>query len=107
VALAFGVTVRLLELLPGVTEANVKRIRPGMTAAEVEALLGGPPVEVGIQWPDLGRKLAEWPGRGGWIWKGATGTVWVTMDRTIRVESARWERYEATSIPRLRDILGI
>jgi hypothetical protein len=27
---------------PGLTEDNVRRIRPGMTLAEVEALLGGP-----------------------------------------------------------------
>ena len=27
---------------PGLTEENVRRLRPGMTLAEVEALLGGP-----------------------------------------------------------------
>jgi hypothetical protein len=27
---------------PGLTEGNVRRLRPGMTLAEVEALLGGP-----------------------------------------------------------------
>jgi hypothetical protein len=42
VALAFVVTDALL-WEPGVTEANVRRIRVGMTMAEVEALLGGPP----------------------------------------------------------------
>jgi hypothetical protein len=29
----------------GLTEANVRRIRPGMALAEVEALLGGPAAE--------------------------------------------------------------
>jgi hypothetical protein len=30
---------------PGLTESNVRRIRPGMPLAEVEALLGGPAAE--------------------------------------------------------------
>ena len=41
VALALLLTDRLL-WSPGLTEDNVRRIRPGMTLAEVEALLGGP-----------------------------------------------------------------
>src|SRR5262245_21451380 len=38
---ALFLTDRLL-WQPGLTEANVRHIRPGMTLAEVEALLGGP-----------------------------------------------------------------
>jgi hypothetical protein len=38
---AFLLTDRLLHL-PGITEANVKRIRRGMTLTAVERLLGGP-----------------------------------------------------------------
>ena len=34
---------------PGLTEDNVRRLRPGMTLAEVEALLGGPATET-IDW---------------------------------------------------------
>jgi len=41
VALALLLTDRLL-WQPGLTEENVRRIRPGMTLAEVETLLGGP-----------------------------------------------------------------
>jgi hypothetical protein len=40
--LAYGLTDRLLTPPPGPTEANARRIRPGMTRAQVEALLGGP-----------------------------------------------------------------
>ncbi|HYT91982.1 MAG TPA: hypothetical protein VEL76_24925, partial [Gemmataceae bacterium] len=40
VILGFGVTTRLLGPAPGVTEANVKRLRLGMTRAEVKAILG-------------------------------------------------------------------
>jgi hypothetical protein len=42
VALAFLVTEAALGPRPGVTEVNARRIRPGMTMAEVEAVLGGP-----------------------------------------------------------------
>ena len=38
---ALFLTDRLL-WQPGLTEDNVRRLRPGMTLAEVEALLGGP-----------------------------------------------------------------
>ena len=41
IALALLLTDRLL-WTPGVTEDNVRRIRPGMTLAEVEALLACP-----------------------------------------------------------------
>jgi hypothetical protein len=42
VALAFGLTVRLLALIPGVTEANIRRIHLGMSANDVGAILGEP-----------------------------------------------------------------
>jgi hypothetical protein len=44
VALAVGALLLTDALLwqPGLTEDNVRRIRPGLTLAEVEALLGGP-----------------------------------------------------------------
>jgi hypothetical protein len=43
VALALAVTNWALSLQPEVTEANVKRIRPGMTMQQAETILGGPP----------------------------------------------------------------
>ncbi len=41
VALAFMATYAVLGPAPGVTEANVRRIRRGMPLAEVESILGG------------------------------------------------------------------
>ena len=41
VAGAFLVTCAALGPAPGVTEANVRRIRQGMALAEVESILGG------------------------------------------------------------------
>ena len=40
VALVFAATDAALVPAPGVTEANVRRIKPGMTLREVEAILG-------------------------------------------------------------------
>ena len=37
---------------PGLTEGNVRRIRPGMSLAEVEALLGGPATETIDLWAE-------------------------------------------------------
>ena len=50
-ALVFLALLRTVRLLwqPGLTEGNVRRIRPGMALAEVEALLGGPATET-IDW---------------------------------------------------------
>ena len=42
VALALAFTDWALSLRPGVTEVNVRRVKPGMTLAEVEAVLGPP-----------------------------------------------------------------
>jgi hypothetical protein len=40
VALAFAVTDGVIGPTPGLTEANARRIKPGMTLREVEAILG-------------------------------------------------------------------
>jgi hypothetical protein len=40
--LALGFTDWALSLQPGVTERNFRRIRPGMTLEQVEAVLGPP-----------------------------------------------------------------
>jgi hypothetical protein len=67
VALALLLTDRLL-WQPGLTEDNVRRLRPGMTLAEVEALLGGPAAdtfEMPADWPAY-RWRRKWKDRAAW-----------------------------------------
>lgn len=79
-----------------VTPENVARLREGMTRAEVEAALGGPP---GVYHPD-GERLAalfrhpatgwEWRAAAdgeadGAVWAGRAGAVVIGFDRDGRV----------------------
>jgi hypothetical protein len=57
VALALAFTDWTLSLQPGVTEANVKRVRAGMSLHEVEAVLGA-----GTDWTEPAIKLWPIPG---------------------------------------------
>jgi hypothetical protein len=59
-AMAGGAALRLFGLLPGVTEANVRRIQPGMTEPEVKAILGEPPWAISGDWG----RLQRWIGSG-------------------------------------------
>ena len=72
IALAFALTQYVLDLQPGVTEANIKRIREGMTVQQVEAILGAP------------RRFQTDPAIG-WWWEGETGTAVVVFDENERV----------------------
>src|SRR5262245_21991954 len=64
VALAFIETDRLLAPppTPGVTQANVKRLRPGMTPTEVEAVLGPRPLPLGAHGQFGGAWNHRWSG---------------------------------------------
>ncbi len=73
VAAAFVVADHLLSQ-PGVSEANVRRVRTGMTLPEVEALFGGPPqarVEGGVV-----------------LWRGPAGVAYVLVDGQDKVIGA-------------------
>jgi hypothetical protein len=98
VALAFLLTEVLL-WRPGVTPANVRRVREGMSFQEVKALLGGRPVSLMYPTPAV---MFSWeaarahgfepeaeprPAEGSWQWQadedGATAIV--RFDRQVRV----------------------
>jgi hypothetical protein len=105
VALAFGGTARLLgPEPPGVTEANVERIREGMTVDEVEAILGN--------WPDdhtlsrHGRLRVE---HCTLYFCGSGGRAAVEFDGAAKVVAIRFLRHPETTdglLHRLRSLLG-
>jgi hypothetical protein len=105
VALALAFTDWALSLLPGVTEANVKRVRPGMRRAEVEALLGGLGVPLTIL---LSGMPAPRPLPGVHTWSGEAGWVRVYENANRRVESIQWIRRfpRPGRLSRLRASLG-
>jgi hypothetical protein len=62
IGVAFAIVAPALAPAPGVTEANVRRIKLGMTLPEVEALLGP------ISWADTvlsGEVPVRWDGKAG------------------------------------------
>jgi hypothetical protein len=85
VALALAFTDWALSLRPGVTEANVRRIRAGMTIREVEALLGGP--KTGLTEPAIAS-----------FWRGDSGEALVVFSSTDRVTD-KWFRPSSKARP--------
>ena len=102
-ALALAVTDWALSLQPGVTEANVKRIKPGMTLREVEAILGGP-----------GKGWAGGPrGHSYYQWSGPHGTARVNFRPgygSLPAVTSAWftrdDRPQPGPLARLRAWLG-
>ena len=96
VALALAVTDWALSLQPGVTEANVKRIREGMTLAEVERLFGrSPDRRIGGDCP---RESCQW--------YTPAGDAVVELHNG-RVRSVEWfEGHPPSPLTRLRAWMG-
>ncbi len=110
VALAFVITDGVLGSGPGVTEANVRRIRVGMTLQEVEAILGGPgkgPVPGPNGW-GTGFQRFEFDSIYYWTGRGGTAVVYISIrGSTPTVYCAGFSRTEQPSpLARLRDWLG-
>src|SRR5262245_644263 len=118
VALALALTDWVLSLQPGVTEANVKRIKDGMTLDQVEAILGGPG-SPGHRPPCKGPQDFVGYGKDGgdyhwdYHWIGASGyasvtfvSPWGVPECCRRVEHARFVRPASRSpFQRLQDWL--
>ena len=111
VALGLAFTDWALSFQPGVTEMNVRRIRPGMTLAEVEAIFGGQSSQL-IRFPPCGLAALEhdlplmpWSA----IWVSDSGTALVRFNGRDQVEETIFTPSEAgVSFPfsRLRAWLG-
>ena len=105
VALALAFTDWALSLRPGVTEANVRRIREGMTMKEVELILGGRG-EWWMEGTTCQRRDALW------AWIGPHGRVFVGFGAfgdhaPLVVEWTRFRRTDGLSpLERLRAWLG-
>jgi hypothetical protein len=112
VALAFVVTAALLGPSPGVTPANVRRIKPGMTLEEVETVFGKPAGSIMRFDPCCPVKDEPLPPPGPWLalWSDDNGLAMVTFNGKNRVEQVEFRPLEArpTSSPltRLREWLG-
>src|SRR3954451_20487169 len=90
VAEAFLVTCEVLGPSPGVTEANVRRIKVGMSLEEVEAILGGP------------CRVGPGPGKAPpWLrsWEGRCGFAAVSFGVTDRVDWPEWISTDALGLP--------
>jgi hypothetical protein len=90
IGLALAVTDWVIGTAPGVTEANVRRIRPGMTLEQVEAILGQD------HWPAGGFGTIHFS-MSEKIWHGADGSASVWFESSLRaprpvVESAHFRR---------------
>jgi hypothetical protein len=84
-ALLAGVVASISPGRPGVTEKNGWRIKEGMTKAEVESILGGPPSPRGP-----GRLAYEKEGDGTLgVWLNRGLGVWVFFDEKGKV----WRNY--------------
>src|SRR5579862_1250523 len=68
--------------MPGITPRNVEAITPGMSVAEVQALLGGPP---GIHDPTVSVQPIPATAPSGKHWIGRRAAVYVCFDDSGRV----------------------
>ncbi len=86
---------------PGITEANARRLRPGMTLEQARVILGKPGncitgrIGLSIRRPET------------WLWISAEGAVMINCDATGRIERVIWaQEPQPSPLDRLRTWLG-
>jgi hypothetical protein len=99
VGLGLAFTNWVLRPRPGVTEANLKQVRAGMTLPEVEALLGGPGVR-GCRAADSTSTSPEYS------WENDEGRARVSIGSDGRVETASWTSFDRARPGPLERFLG-
>jgi hypothetical protein len=99
VGLGLAFTNWMLSLRPGVTEANLKQVRAGMTLQEVEALLGGPGVK-GCRAANSTSTSPEYS------WDSDEGRALVSIGSDGRVEAASWTAFDRERPGPLERFLG-
>jgi len=108
VALGLAFTDWALSLQPG-TEPNLRRIRPGMSLADVESLLGSPG-RMPLVRPMSGPRFGGVPDKRARIWENEAGVVRVWLDEYGRVVGiTRWcnpARPQRSAFAQLRAWLG-
>jgi hypothetical protein len=93
---------RYLEMMrpSAINETNVARIQNGMTLAQVEAILGGPP-RIEAIWPiiqefatvkdfDDHMRVKERIGGAASVWQSHHAMIWVEFDADERVIDSTW-----------------
>ena len=88
---------------PGVTAANVAALRAGMSQAQIEAALGGPPRSTAPGGRDWSTLLYESPTpHRRELWGGDGGAALLHFDDAGRVVSVRWFPAPDTFLDRAR-----
>jgi hypothetical protein len=106
VAAAFVTTDAVVGPRAGPTEANAKRVKPGMTLREVEAILGGRGRQVLAVYAGGAYAMYEWSGSGGIVRVCLCGPM--SDEEPHTVENVWFERTAGPSlIERLRTFLGL
>jgi hypothetical protein len=106
------VAVWLLWPRTAITRENAEKIRPGMTLAEVEAILGGPARDESTGPPasDLSEALEAYDRPGRLKWQSDHVVMWLNLDaagNVGQVSTVPVRRADESTLDRFRRWLGL